>query len=290
MGVRNDVELLRVVSAFGIVWFHSGYNFARDAAYAGLVVFLVFSIYFALISTKKHSIRSRASRLLIPCVIWSAIYAVTDVLRGEPPFPDGGSVLSQLLSTPSIHLWYLPFVFFWLIALDRVKAVNPQVLAVAAASSACALLMTAPLWRQWEYSSPFGQYMHATPAVLLGVLLSLYSYCSSLQKRILLAGVVTCVGVTLMMNIPGISLTYGLGFCASLILLKNKDLLPGNRVVIVFSKLTFGIYLVHLLILDVMRHLGVSGFSLPVLTFFVSAVFIYLMLMVVPKSLSRYLA
>lgn len=290
VGVRTDVELLRVISAFGIVCFHSGYGFARDAAYAGLVVFLVFSIYFALNSTKKYSVRSRALRLLVPCLIWSIIYAFTDVLRGDPVFSGGSSILSKVLLTPAVHLWYLPFVFFWLIALDRVKSVNPQVLAVAAASSACILLMTAPFWRQWEYSSPFGQYMHATPAVLLGVFLALYSYCSSLQKRILLVGVIACIGVILMLNISGISLTYGLGFCASLILLKNRDMLPSNRVILVFSKLTFGIYLVHPLIIDVMRYLGVSDFLLPVLTFFASAMFIYLMLKVIPKSVSQYLA
>ena len=67
--MRTDVEFLRIIAALGIVWFHSGLDVGRDIAYSGLVVFLIFSSYFAVKSNKEYSVLSRASRFLIPCAL-----------------------------------------------------------------------------------------------------------------------------------------------------------------------------------------------------------------------------
>ena len=46
MRKRADIEFLRVLSTFGIVWFHSGV-FGHEFAYSGLIVFLILSMYLA---------------------------------------------------------------------------------------------------------------------------------------------------------------------------------------------------------------------------------------------------
>jgi hypothetical protein len=288
--VRSDLELLKIISAFGIVWFHSGYDFGRDVAYAGLIVFLVLSAYFASKSTKDHSIRERVTRLLIPCALWSVLYASLDLVRGQAIFPSDYSVFSKILSTPSIHLWYLPFVFLWVVIIDRIKSLNPRAVAIAAATMASVLLVSAPIWRQWAYSSPLGQYMHATPAVLIGIFLALYTHLSVVQKHSVLGLVILSTAVSLILNISGVSSTYALGVCATLILLKDQDILPKSSVIIGLSKLTFGIFLLHPLILFVLRHIGISSLLLPIMTFFISALCIYVMFKITPKYISQYIA
>lgn len=288
--MRSDVELLRIISAFGIVWFHSGYDFGRDVAYAGLIVFLVFSAYFASKSTKDHSIRERVTRLLIPCALWSVLYASLDFVRGQPIFPSDYSVFSKILSTPSIHLWYLPFVFFWVVIIDKIKSLNPRAVATAAATMASVLLVSAPIWRQWSYSSPLGQYMHATPAVLIGIFLASYTHLTVVQKHSVLGLVILSTAASLILNISGVSSTYALGICTTLILLKDEDILPTSSVIIGLSKLTFGIFLVHPLILFVFRHLGMSSPLLPIMAFFISALCIYVMFKITPKYISQHIA
>jgi hypothetical protein len=288
--VRSDVELLRIISAFGIVWFHSGYDFGRDVAYAGLIVFLVFSAYFASKSTKEHSIWERGRRVLIPCALWSVLYASLNFVRGQPIFPSDYSVFSKILSTPSIHLWYLPFVFFWVVIIDRIKSLNPRAVAIAAATMASVLLISAPIWRQWSFSSPLGQYMHATPAVLIGIFLALYTHLTLVQKQGALWLVILSIAASLLLNISGVSTTYALGICTTLILLKDEEILPTSNVIVGLSKLTFGIFLLHPLILFVLRHLGMSSPLLPIMAFSISALCIYVMFKITPKYISRYIA
>ena len=81
---RNlGVELLRLLSTFGIVWFHSGTT-AKEFAYSGLVVFLVLSMYLGGKhgSADKQTFRRRVERLIIPWLFWCVIYAGLNVFRG----------------------------------------------------------------------------------------------------------------------------------------------------------------------------------------------------------------
>lgn len=288
--MRSDVELLRVISAFGIVWFHSGYDFARDIAYAGLIVFLVFSAYFTLKSARDHSVWERVTRLLVPCVLWSFLFASLDFVRDQPVFPSDYSVFSKILATPSIHLWYLPYVFFWVVIIDRIKNLNPRAVAITAATMASVLLVSAPIWRQWSYISPLGQYMHATPAVLIGIFMASYAHLTTVQKLSVLGLVILSTGATLALNISGVSSTYALGICATIILLKDQDIFPKSSVIFSLSKLTFGIFLVHPLMLFVFRHIGISSPLLPIMAFSISALCIYIMFKITPSFISRYIA
>lgn len=289
MSVRTDIELLRVVSAFGIVWFHSGFDCGRDIAYAGLVYFLVVAAYFAIKSNKGHSLYQRSSRLLIPCLAWSTVYGLFKVGLDWPIFKNDASLVSMILSTPSIHLWFLPFLFFCLIVIDNVKrTLSINIIACASAFLASTLLLTASYWREVSFLSPFAQYAHALPAVMIGVFLGCYDELSVGFRNALLA--VLCVSVTIVsfMNLNGVSITYFVGFIASLPLLLNKSFISENKAILMLSSLTFGIYLVHVLVLYVLQYLHVQGIALPITAFVVSASSVYLSIKILPKPILRF--
>lgn len=288
--MRNDVELLRIISAFGIVWFHSGLEFGQNIAYSGLIVFLVLSAFFASVSAKDYAVQVRAARLLIPCALWSVLYAGVNLVRGQEIFPGGYGLISNLLSTPTIHLWYLPFIFFWVVIIDKIKKLNPCVVATVVVLTASFLLISAPIWRALPYVPPFAQYMHATPAILIGIFFAFYSRLPVMQKNILLALVLLTIFIIVILNIAGVSMTYTLGVCATLILIKNKDMLPRSVLIRGLSKLTLGIYLLHPLILFLLRHIGMPLYLLPLTAFFISALCIYVLLKIIPNSVFRYIA
>jgi len=287
--MRTDVELLRIISAFGITWFHSNYYYGREVAYSGLVVFLIFTSYFAMLSSRKNSIKARASRLLIPCLLWSFLYSFISLIRGQNIFPENNNILSAILSTPSIHLWYLPFAFISIILIDRAKYINLQVTVFVALIVATFLLLTAYFWRQWDYVPPLAQYIHATPAILMGLVFAIQSRLSNIQRLFILFVILMITLSLFLSDLPGVSTPYIIGILASLVLLKEKTLLPHFRIIFALSRLTFGVYLLHPLVIFLLKHFGINDFKLPILSFLISILVIHIVYSVVPEKLRKFL-
>lgn len=288
--MRSDVELLRIIAAFGIVLFHSRYSFAREVSYSSLIIFIIFSSYFSTISTKKHSVVQRALRLLLPCVIWSILYAVLNIFQGKKIFFDEYNVLSSILSTSSIHLWYLPYVFFCIVLIDFIKVyVSYTSIAFFSITVSSFLLITSPVWRCFNYISPFGQYIHAFPAVLIGVLFGLLHNFSFRKKFIFLSVLFVSLFCVYFMQVPGVSTTYLIGTLACSILLEKDSILPKYSFIFEVSKLTFGVYLIHIIILMFFRYYGFSGLFLAVNSFLISSVVVYFIKKVLPKRIIIYI-
>lgn len=68
--MKSEIELFRIFSALGIVWFHSGVGIGRDVAYGGLIFFVIVAAYFATVSTRSHSLVERVERLMVPYFLW----------------------------------------------------------------------------------------------------------------------------------------------------------------------------------------------------------------------------
>lgn len=286
--MRTDIELLRIISAFGVVWYHAGTSYARDVAYAGLVVFLVLSAYFAGVSNKRYSVFDRAKRLLIPCVLWSAFFAVITLSRGLELYPESYSLFSKVLSTPAIHLWYLPFVFISIVCIDQLKRWVPSVyLASASSVGASILLLSSPEWRQWDLIAPLSQYIHACTAVLIGLFFSqrIQNKATAVALSVLLF--VSTVYVY-SLKVHDVSTTYLVGLLASSILLFKRDLIPSIPFVYKVSSLMFGVYLLHPFVLLCASFLGLSGNIVPVVGFVASTIIVYLMSMTLPPWVKRH--
>jgi hypothetical protein len=79
---NGTIDLLRCLSAFGVVWFHAGAP-AADFALAGLAVFFLLLVLFHPPGPLSVApvIKSRADRLLRPWLAWSAIFALAKALQ-----------------------------------------------------------------------------------------------------------------------------------------------------------------------------------------------------------------
>jgi len=286
--MRTDIELLRIVSALGVVWYHSSMSYGRELAYAGLVVFVILSVFLAGVSSKNHSVWSRSVKLLVPCALWSCFYGVLNFARGFDVLPQGLPFIHQVLTTPAVHLWYLPFIFIALLCVGWLKYfLNPLILSIVATALTGALLVSSPIWREWELVSPFAQYLHALPAIFIGLAFSQYGRLGK-EKYILIAGLFLSVFYTASLDIVDVSLTYCVGVCCSAILLLKRSVLPKIGFVYGVSKLTLGIYLLHPFIILICSFVGLSGLVVPLLSFLVSTALIFVSMKWLPRPLSKY--
>jgi len=271
---RQDIELLRVFSAFGIVWFHTR-AYGGAVGYSGLIAFLILSIILGGKSGTPDvdTLRRRAERLLVPWMFWFAIYGALNLRQGDSFIPLQNGVAAGIMAGPSIHLWYLPFVFLVLVALDLVKAHTPaRALAYSAGTLALVNVATAPWWRPvtltWPY--PLLQWADAIGPVLVGVFLLCANTIPAWQRNAIAAMlVVAAIGVA-SFNSIGVSDAIGIAAC----LVIASGVLDGRIPfrVQALSDATFGIYLSHILVHRALLIYGnVPGEWLPPAIFVISA-------------------
>jgi surface polysaccharide O-acyltransferase-like enzyme len=275
MNKRPDIELLRLFSALGIVWFHSGRS-AIALAYSGLVVFLVLSVALGgrIGQPDAATLQRRALRLLRPWLLWFGLYAAFNALRGLPVLPLDHGWAAGVLAGPSIHLWYLPFVFMVLVALDLLRAhIALRTLSAGAFVLALGLMATAPLWRPVTLALPYPllQWADAQAPVLVGVFaLGARAGCWSRRTVLAMAAllVLTAAGLA---AFDWVGTPYAVGASASLLVLLRTPG-PGRPWRVDPSPLTdctFGIYLSHSLVFALLLAHGpeLSAAGLPLAIF-----------------------
>jgi peptidoglycan/LPS O-acetylase OafA/YrhL len=252
MPKRPDIEWLRLVSALGIVWFHAGAS-GIALAYSGLVVFLVLSVALGGRSGAPDgaTLRRRALRLLRPWLLWFGLYAAFNLARGLPALPLEQGLLAGVLAGPSIHLWYLPFVFGVLGGLDVLRAhVAPRTLSAAAFGLALLVLATAPWWRPVTLDLPYPllQWADATAPVLAGIFALGAGHWTRPVALAMAALLLAAAAGLAAFEWVGTPYAVGLG-AAFWMLLRVPAAVSGRPAV--FSTLTdcaFGIYLSHSLV------------------------------------------
>ncbi len=287
--MRTDVELIRILSCFGIVWFHSMVS-GHDVAYSGLVVFLILTAYFAMVSSQPKKLSERLSRLLVPYLIWFIIFILFNIVRGEDAFTSDYNWISIALTSPAIHLWYLPFAFICLVSIDFIKKyISSETMGIFSVVMGCMLLLSSPIWREWKVNPPLSQYLHALPAIFFGVFFGSFSLSSSKIKNILITFMAISNAIVLTFGLQGISITYPIGILSSIILLRRKSLLPDNEFIIKFAKLNFGIYLVHPLALFLFQHIGIENYLLPIIAFMSSMIGVFICHKLLPQKIVKYI-
>lgn len=284
--MRADIELLRIISAFGIVWFHSGVVAGKEIAYSGLIFFIIVSVYFSLQSKKNTSFVDLSEKLLLPCAFWSLLYYIAYCSISSNSISFSGNILLNILSTPTTHLWFLPFIFIVTILLINFKSNMSKTVSVVFFSiSLPTVFLSSNYWRAIDLPNPMPQYLHAVPAVIIGILFYALNNANSKLNQLMVVLSLLLSGLVLMFQaLPGLSTTYLLGtlICTPLLL---KISLFESEYIKKVSKLTFGIYLIHILPLALFNRLGIDNWLLPVLAFIVSAITIHLLDIFTP---SRY--
>ncbi len=177
---RRSVDLARFVAAFGIVWDHAHAPFA-DIGYTALALFLMLTAFLSMGSFGRSGGKgfwfSRAKRIFMPWVFWSAFYIAVNyrVWDGPGPFRLLNDPFTLLIGS-YIHLWFLPFVtlalalipimsrtittprHLWLACIALVVISLPLAwLSLPIAWIAESPLMPEPL-PQWAYSLPLFLY------------------------------------------------------------------------------------------------------------------------------------
>lgn len=173
---RNaTLDFARLAAACGIVLFHSG---APGAAigYAALPFFLMVLIALALPGAARTSFpvfaQNRGARLVVPWVVWSAVYGALKLaevaMTGKPLASE--FALWMLLTGPALHLWFLPFAFVACLAVYPLARIGPDTRArVAAITLLTGTSLLALGGRQdIVLPEPLSQWLYALPAVLLG--------------------------------------------------------------------------------------------------------------------------
>lgn len=248
---RNvNVEILRIIAAFGIVAYHANVPF-KDIPYAGLIVFLALS---PLVDTKfgwlkVRPVSSLAKVLLVPWAFWFVVYAAANLIMHKPLLPEGPSVASLLYGS-SPHLWFLPFMFAVLVAIGLLKKAHPTThLFWISAIATSAILVTSPHWRPlaMTFPAPYAQWLHALAAAFAGLALGVYRNTIKfawLGFALIGIALVVCAAYQL----DGMSSTYPIGILLVAMAMVAPDSFSAHsKTIRAISECMFGVYLVHIL-------------------------------------------
>lgn len=268
--LRQDIELLRVVSAFAIVWFHCGVP-GSYTAHSGLMVFAILSVFFA---SKTKSVAERARRLLVPWLIWDLFYAGLNIARGHPAFPFYRGPVAVVLGGSMFHLWYLPFIFIVLISLDQLRArLGVAMLAWSGAALSAVCLYFAPALWQWggAWGPPFAEYSCVLQYIFFGVFISGY-HALPVWPRTIVLWALFLAAITeplLHLDLPSAMMPLSAALTTWLLLFRRPktwsiDIRP-------LSQCALGVYLLHplFLMLALKWHMP-QTVALPIMVFAVT--------------------
>lgn len=223
--------------------------------------------------------RKRASRILAPLLFWSAVYTVWTALR-ESRQPAGwswGQLLDNLLNgVPYYHLWYIYMLVFLYLFTPYYRLV------VAGASRAqlrllvgvgFAMVCTSLAHEHFTNGTPdlfIGGFVAFTPYFFLGHLLHTSALRPGGKWLALVAiamaamGAVGAYAVTVAFDArtAGYFFTFfslpviALAVCVFFLVKKMERPLLGRNWTMLLGTSTFGMYLVHAGVLDVVRFVG----------------------------------
>jgi len=266
----HSLDLLRILGAFGIVWFHApGEVAGKNIGYSGLVVFIVISMVLMIprIPGPRFAVK-RVNRLLVPWVFWYFFYGALNVATGDAFLPAEMTSVSAILSGPKWHLWYLPFLFVTSVSIYYLVLLLKGLKGFGAIAFYAFLsllgLFTTGLWRAWSMNlgSPWAQCMHALPSIFIGTAMGYISMISIEAKRNIyitaFSLIVGCIAFWLVSSgYSGVGIPYllGTGLAGAALILNMRP----SKIVTYISNLTFGIYLIHPLVyLLVMKFMKIA--------------------------------
>ena len=112
---RQSIDLARFLASLGVVIAHHMLSPVDLIGHTSLSLFLILTAYLSGDSAERHGGRypwvKRARRIVIPWLIWCAIYRLEEFVITDGP--ERYAVLTDpwsLLIGPVIHLWFLPFI------------------------------------------------------------------------------------------------------------------------------------------------------------------------------------
>ncbi|MBC2608248.1 acyltransferase family protein [Pelagicoccus albus] len=288
---RNDIEIIRILASFGIVWYHTRAPF-DNIGYSGLVIFLSLSSYLYRYKPNlelRDSLISRAKRLIIPWGAWYLFYGILNLAVGNSFNPEYTSNIAlNVLAGTSIHLWFLPFIFAIMVLFDvSHRFASPKTLGLVCFAISSAMLATSDLWRDpsIEMGYPIAQYTQALSAVLAGRFFGELPNFNPKVKVALLS--ILGISVAASFRVEGVGLPYAIGF-GTMILVAYKDfsdILKWNAAKLAAT--TFGIYLIHILFTASLLRYGPDNRALIAVVSFLLSIISILALQKIAPSIAK---
>jgi len=245
---KKWIDVLRMVSAFGIVWFHANAPGA-DIGYSGLSFFIMITMTFQIANTcnLKRNILRGADHILLPWAFWMIFYGSERVLIGKPFFLADVPICVALLDGTSTHLWYLPFIFFVSTSLRIVQRtpLKSAMVVISATALVIALLTVNAWWpAAMTIGPPISRYAQATPAVLFGILLGGAKRSRLFQPLVFLA--IIGFGISAATSTANVGLGDGVaGIALGCALLLDRTRAQSKFNTTEFAEWAYGIYLMH---------------------------------------------
>jgi peptidoglycan/LPS O-acetylase OafA/YrhL len=252
---RQSIDLLRFVAAFGIVWAHMQAPYMVEG-YVALALFLILTAFLSVRSLARGGVKrfwlGRLWRFFLPWVLWSAVFAALNVLRGgwTTLIPDNAG---RLLIGPVIHLWFLPFVIFAspLVILALWVLTSPARVWVAALGAVPLAVATIRAHDQGGLAEPLAQWAFATMPLLYGLLSAAGQHHRAVAAPVVFAGL-SCGIATYVFGSP--TAPY-LVAAALLFEAVWRARLPSQQFAHA-AALAFGIYLIHPFFMLVWYHVA----------------------------------
>ena len=291
-----NIERLRIVSAFGVASFHTHNWFPRSIGVTGFIILLLSFCAFIVDKTEPYGVvkvaNRKAQRLLKPWLFWSVVYGglgLAKMVHDNVSFSDVFSP-TMLLTGTRIHLWFLPFAFvasLFLAAVHRKILGIPDSFVIIAAISIGALSIFGCSIIQSRLSppTPLAQWMLGLPAIPFGFAIGRTRILDKYEDRrkyfvfIILSTMAACAACMALARLSyGTWFDYGIKFsvrylasllifCSALHWCGKLDPISAN-----LASLSYGIYLIHPLVIVPFYQFGIAVQRPLLLLFFVLSI------------------
>ncbi len=245
---RQSVDLARFLACFGIVAAHA-YALEDDwVGHLSLGLFLVLTGFLAMQSYQRaggtYNFRSRAERLLLPWLFWSAFFRLVDLKVSDSP--DKWQLLQDpwtLFVGSAIHLWFLPFIILAMLLVKPVGYFVTTPERLAGVLGVLVLISVPMFWGMHYYAppAPLPQWLYSLPVYTLGLLVGV-AHPMGRASWPVIAGAAMAVGAYLVTEAAPWAWTV---FAAVLLFESFWRVQMQHRVLPKLGQAAFGIYLLH---------------------------------------------
>jgi peptidoglycan/LPS O-acetylase OafA/YrhL len=277
-----NIERLRIISAFGVASFHTHDWFPRSIGVVGFIILLLSFCAFVVNKPEPYSIekvvRRKARRLLKPWLFWSVVYGglgLVKVIYKDVPFSEVFHP-TMLLTGTYTHLWFLPFAFFAALFLTLIhrRIVNiPDEFSIVAATIIGVLCVfgCSIVQSRIQPPIPLVQWTLGLPAIPLGFAIGRIKILQKAENRkkyfmfVILSTLAACLGCMILawfsygtwLDFSGkFAIRYFVSiiiFCSALHWRGKLDPVSAH-----LASLSYGIYLVHPLVLVPLCQFGIA--------------------------------
>ena len=278
-----NIERLRILAAICVASFHIHYSFPRSIGVIGFIILMLSFSVFVVNKSEKYDVsdqmKRKAQRLLKPWLFWSGVYGALGLMKviyTSVPFSDVFYVTMFLTGT-RLHLWFLPFAFvatLFLALLHQLTIRMSKAVDIMASSlvGALCVLGCSIIRSRAELQTPVEQWILGVPAIPIGFAIGYSMLLEKAHERrncylwITIMMIVTSVILTFL----GYSNIFAINYCVSVALVccalywrGELDLISSK-----LASLSFGIYLIHPLVVTFFNHLALAQQQHPVMLLF----------------------